>query len=144
MRYRLWSVLSAVGVLCISAEVFSQHTTLTVKVDGITVGAGSLMIGVHDTAETFLSDTAFREVVLPVSASKSVQFEITDMPPGEYAICLFHDVNDNGRLDKSFLGFPNEPYGFSNDARGRFGPPRYADAKFFLEAGSAALSILLR
>ena len=32
---------------------------------------------------------------------------------GTYALALFHDVNDNGKLDKNALGIPVEPYAFS-------------------------------
>jgi uncharacterized protein (DUF2141 family) len=36
-------------------------------------------------------------------------------------------VNDNGKLDKNFIGIPKEPYGFSNDKAGSFGPPDFED-----------------
>jgi len=37
------------------------------------------------------------------------------------------------------MGMPNEPYGFSNDARGSFGPPSFEDASFVV--GEENLSI---
>jgi uncharacterized protein (DUF2141 family) len=49
---------------------------------------------------------------------------------GDYAVTIFQDLNGNGILDKSLLGIPAEPYGFSNDARGRMGPPKFKDAAF--------------
>jgi len=48
---------------------------------------------------------------------------------GQYAIKVFHDENANGELDINFLGIPKESYGFSNHARGRFGPPPFAEAR---------------
>lgn len=49
------------------------------------------------------------------------------LPQGSYAIACFHDENDNDKLDRAFSGFPTEAYGFSNDARGVFGPPDLED-----------------
>ncbi|MEM9649556.1 MAG: DUF2141 domain-containing protein, partial [Bacteroidota bacterium] len=49
---------------------------------------------------------------------------------GDYAISVYHDENNNGKLDK-YLGFyPKEVYGCSNQARGNYGPPKWKDAKF--------------
>ena len=49
-----------------------------------------------------------------------------------YAVGLYLDVNGNNRMDKNFLGMPKEQYGFSNNAKGRFGPPSFEDASFNL------------
>lgn len=35
-------------------------------------------------------------------------------PPGEYAVVVFHDANDNGAIDHNLIGFPKEALGFSN------------------------------
>ena len=53
-----------------------------------------------------------------------------DLKPGTYAVSFIHDENENGKLDTNFIGIPTEGYGASNDARARFGPPKWADAKF--------------
>ena len=51
-----------------------------------------------------------------------------------YAIAVFHDINDNGILDKNALGIPLEPYGFSRNARARFtSAPPFEDAKIELK-----------
>jgi uncharacterized protein (DUF2141 family) len=44
-----------------------------------------------------------------------------------------HDANDNGKLDRNFMGIPSEGYGFSNNA-GEFGPASFADAAFDVAA----------
>jgi uncharacterized protein (DUF2141 family) len=55
---------------------------------------------------------------------------IQDLPAGNYAIASYHDENGNGKLDTNALGMPEEGYGFSNDARGTFGPPKFSEAVF--------------
>lgn len=49
--------------------------------------------------------------------------EITDI-----AIAAYHDVNDNGELDRNAFGIPSERYGYTRDARGITGPPTYEDS----------------
>ena len=63
--------------------------------------------------------------------SVTYRFEI---PAGNYAIGIFIDTNANEALDRNFLQIPTEQYGFSNNAKGRFGPPSFADAAFNLES----------
>ena len=65
-----------------------------------------------------------------------------ELPPGTYAIGIFHDANLNNRLDNYFFGVPREQYGFSNDARGFLGPPSFDDAAFSV-AGRAEIAITL-
>ena len=50
-----------------------------------------------------------------------------------YSFSFYHDVNSNKKLDKNFIGIPKEPYGFSNNQAGRFGPPNFEDSKIELK-----------
>jgi len=63
--------------------------------------------------------------------------------PGSYAVAVFHDENDNGKLDTGFLGIPTEPTGASNDARGSMGPPKFKDAQFPYDGGTLVLKVKL-
>ena len=60
------------------------------------------------------------------------EYIIDDVAPGEYALLVYFDENDNGRIDKNFIGIPNEPLGFSNRYRPK-GPPSYKRAAFQLK-----------
>jgi uncharacterized protein (DUF2141 family) len=51
-----------------------------------------------------------------VAGMQSVVF--TNLTPGTYAVIVFHDENDNGKLDKTALGMPIEAFAISNNARG--------------------------
>lgn len=67
-----------------------------------------------------------------------------NVAPGTYAITAIHDLNNNGELDKNFLGVPTEPYGFSNDARGTMGPPSFSSASFQYPGGPLNQSFTLK
>jgi uncharacterized protein (DUF2141 family) len=62
---------------------------------------------------------------------------------GTYAIATFHDENANGRMDQNFIGIPTEGTGCSNDARGRFGPPHFDDARFGYAGGMLTVPVTM-
>ncbi|BCS96287.1 hypothetical protein DSLASN_19190 [Desulfoluna limicola] len=57
---------------------------------------------------------------------------IEEIPAGEYALLVYYDENNNGKIDKNFIGIPKEPLGFSNRYEPK-GPPSYSRAAFVLE-----------
>ncbi|MGA7124354.1 MAG: DUF2141 domain-containing protein, partial [Polyangiaceae bacterium] len=63
------------------------------------------------------------------------------IPSGTYAVACFHDENRNGKLDKNFLGMPNEGTVVSNHAKGFMGPPPFDKAKFSFSGAAAALEL---
>ena len=65
-----------------------------------------------------------------------------ELPKGTYAIGIFVDANYNNKMDRNFFGVPKEQYGFSNDAKGSFGPPSFKDASFNVD-GELKLEINL-
>jgi uncharacterized protein (DUF2141 family) len=67
-----------------------------------------------------------------------------ELPPGDYAVMAYHDRNASGRLDTLPVGLPTEPYGFSNNNRGMFGPPAWRAAAFRLAGPGARQVIRLR
>ena len=68
---------------------------------------------------------------------------VDNVPPGTYAVQAFHDANANLDLDRTFIGFPKEGVGFSNDAPMRFGPPTFDDAAINVAATDALAKFTL-
>ena len=62
------------------------------------------------------------------------KYRIRNLPPGEYAISGYHDLNNNGKLERSgLLGKPKEPVGFSMlDVRRIWRYPKWDEVKFSL------------
>lgn len=69
-------------------------------------------------------------------AAGSVTLTFEDVKPGRYAIALLHDENGNGKADRAALMIPTEGFGFSRDAKVRFGPPRFGEAAFDVAPGA--------
>ena len=73
----------------------------------------------------------------------SVKASFANLAEGEYAVSVIHDLNRNGKLDSNLIGIPVEPFGFSNDAKGTFGPPAFDQAKFKLGVAHKTITVRL-
>ena len=110
---------------------------LTIEVSGISPDRGKIYVAVYDRAETFPTPgrQLTGQILDPQDRHLTVHFK--DLPPGQYAAVAFQDANGNGKLDKNLLGIPKEPYGFSNDARGSVGPPKFSAAAVTIKSNGA-------
>lgn len=70
-------------------------------------------------------------------AAGSVTLSFKGVKPGRYAIALLHDENGNGKADRAAMMIPKEGFGFSRDAKVRFGPPKFNAASFEIAPGSS-------
>lgn len=70
-------------------------------------------------------------------AGGSVTLTFKDVKPGRYAIALLHDENGNGKADRAAMMIPTEGFGFSRDAKVRFGPPKFGAAAFEVAPGTS-------
>ena len=122
-------------------ELVPPHYDLVVEISGIESIAGELQIAVFDSPATFVDEPLVSEVI-PVERTTAVWS--VRLPAGRYAVAVIHDEDSNGQLNTNFLGMPRERYGFSNQARGRFGAPSFKDASFELEAGTASRMVEVR
>jgi uncharacterized protein (DUF2141 family) len=131
---RAAALMSASAALALSALPARAAGTLELQVDNVGSADGSLMIALYDKA----GDWRERPVrsLQQVATSGSVTVTFADLPPGHYAIALYHDRNGNGKLDSNLLGIPREPYGFSGKAP-TMGPANWDQARFeVLDAGA--------
>ena len=80
---------------------------------------------------------------LSVPAGKAAALEFADVPPGDYALSVFHDENGNSKLD-TFARIPREGFGFSRNPAIRFGPPRFTEARFSIAAELVRQDVRLR
>ena len=133
-------------VLLIASFIFLQSTLwaaeLAVRLDN-PPPQGIVQLALFDSANTFGD---FRDPVRVVKHSLDGReiYYVRNVPPGEYALLVYFDENKNERLDRNFIGIPNEPLGFSNRYQPK-GPPNYQRAAFVLKEGeSRNIDVTLR
>ncbi|HYL98731.1 MAG TPA: DUF2141 domain-containing protein [Blastocatellia bacterium] len=102
---------------------------LTVTVKDVRNSTGTVYLVVYD--EAGFGKPELGKAKQKANAAKGdMTFVIHNLPAGKYAASSYHDENNNGKLDRNSLGVPTEGYGFSNDAQGNGGPPKFAQAAF--------------
>lgn len=132
-------------LLALYASAFSSHraeTQLIIDVQNIKEVKGQLRVGLYKPCDNF--PTGCKPIANQIVAVKGSSTRLTfTVPPGDYAVALFHDVNDNGQMDKKMFGIPKEPYGFSNNYRPRVSAPNFNDCRVNVDASGKTISIKL-
>ena len=125
---------------CIFCFVSISFAQLDITFTGVGSAEGKLVVSIHDSESSFNAKEASAQTTIAANSSE-LRYKIDDLKPGYYVIRVFHDLNDNDKLDKNFIGIPSEPYGVSNNAKEKFGPPKYKKAKFYYDGTSMSLFI---
>ncbi len=143
--------MRAPGLLCaglaasLAAAAPAQAGEVVITVTDLRSNKGVVRACMTTRADIFpkcIKDpSAFRTVV---PASGKVEIRFTGVKPGQYAIALLHDENDNGKADRAMGMMPKEGYGFSRDAPVKMAPPRFTDAVLALGEGISRLTIRMR
>lgn len=123
--------------LCANATVRAQNN-LEVKVTNIRSAKGKIMLALYRQPNGFPDspEKAFLLRTLPAQKG-ALQVALPNVPPGTYALAIFHDANDDGKLNTNLLGIPKEDYGFSNQARPGFRAPTFSEASIKISGNSA-------
>ncbi len=125
MVFGMGTMLQAQEYLEIQTEVKQK---LILEVEGLKSLEGELRVAIFNSKETYTKVPVYTKIV--TVDSTTILLNVENLPFGEYAVAVYHDKNKNEKLDTNLLGIPKERYGFSNNARGRFGPASWEDAFF--------------
>jgi uncharacterized protein (DUF2141 family) len=128
--------------LSASPPAVAGGAAIDLTVVGIKAVQGTVMIALYDE-KGWSGGAALGRFKVAVDG-ETVETELLAPGPGRYGLKLYQDVNGNGELDSNVVGIPTEPFGFSNDAPVRFGPPAFADAAFEVASSGATQTITLK
>ena len=92
---------------------------LTIEINNLRNNNGEVILELCDENEKMI--TGFSEKIVD---NKCI-IMVKNLQPGKYALKYFHDENSDKKLNTNILGIPKEGYGFSNNAKGKFGPPSF-------------------
>lgn len=129
-------------LLIASPAIAEDATSLTVTIEGIKDVQGTINLGVFNQSGYDGEGGAVNGAQITVDAA-TVTATIEGLAPGTYGIKLYQDVNDNGQMDTNPFGMPTEPYAFSNNAKGRFGPAKWDQAAFEVSADGTSHTITM-
>lgn len=138
----MFFLLSLVSALLPARTPASQKIPFTVEIQNIRQLTGSVYIGVYKPCKDFPGSCTPTDNQIVSATQKNIRVTFL-IEPGTYAVAVYQDINDNGKLDTRVLGIPKEPYGFSNNFKPLFSGPTFADCQVKVSADSKPISIKL-
>lgn len=119
-----WMALAGIAV-----GSFAAAADLAVTVEAVRSDAGQVKLMLFDKADGFRKeDQALRILSLPARTG-SLLAVMDNLNPGTYALVVYHDENNDGKLNMRLGMFPKEGYGLSNNPKVS-GPPRFRESAF--------------
>jgi len=110
-------------------NLFTNKSNLIIQINGIEEIKGKIQIGIYNDEDKFPDvGGEYRIEYIKVNSSEAV-YTIKNLPLGDYAIALFHDINSDGVCNFNFWGIPTESYGFSNNIKPLLSAPSFEDTK---------------
>lgn len=150
---KLWAAALAAGLLAGPAAASgaapadctgpaSSHW-LSLTIDNLRNGKGVVILTLYpDDKARFLRPMGSLYVTRVPARAGTSQACIFVPQAGAYALALYHDENDNGRIDRNGLGIPREGFGFSNNPKIVMSAPSLKSVRFV--AGPAGTPLRIR
>lgn len=115
----------------------AEDTSLTLSIEAIEGNEGEIFYTVFESKKGFpnKADLAVKRGALVIEDGKA-SVTINDLPEGTYAISVYHDMDNNGKLKTNFIGMPKEGVGNSNDNAGR---PNFEKSSFSLSGNQTVV-----
>jgi uncharacterized protein (DUF2141 family) len=128
----------------LAVPLAAQAATLTVRIGGVAKEGGVLRLALYDRQSYEGRDgKPVARLVVRAMPGETVAV-MKDVPPGTYALKTFQDETGGGKMKFNFLGMPEWPYGFSNDAVPVLSQPPFDKAAFTLPAVGTTITLHLR
>ncbi len=131
-KFNVFLLATLSGLIPFSVQAQSS-AKLTVVIDGLRHQSGQVCLRVYSSEQGFPSSA--RGVIqsgCTKVTGKSTNKDFYGLKPGNYAVALYADKNNDGKLNTNFLGIPSEGYGFSNNPKARTRAPKFTEASFNL------------
>lgn len=125
------SLLAALAIASAAANGADGEITLTIGVSGASPNKGQAILTLFTSKETFLKQP-HTTLIVPIDSDGRMVTRVNHLNPGKYAVSVYYDADNNGKLNTGLFGIPTELVGFSNQARSLFGPPSFKKASFSL------------
>jgi uncharacterized protein (DUF2141 family) len=113
---------------------------LVVELQNVRDSVGNIRASLYREPDSFRKeDKAFKVVSLP-SKPGTLTLSFDGLAPGRYAVMVYHDANDDQKLNLRFGMFPTEGYGLSNNPK-VMGPPKFEDSAFDFRLPETKISV---
>ena len=136
-RHRLKPLvtLAAFIIFLLSSFTSIGQTTLTVHINELKNNKGQIVLDIQDENKNSV------KAVFGKIENNSCTMRVENLKPGKYVFRYFHDENIDKELNTNLIGMPKEGFGFSNNAKGKFGPPKHEKTIFQIKSDTTLICI---
>lgn len=120
----------------------AQNGNLKIIVSNIQDMQGKIYLSIYNAEDHFLEEGYEYKVIVMDVNGPEVMYELPDLNDGEYAIGLYQDTNGDGKCNRTWIGIPTEPYGFSQNYKPRLRAPSFDETKFDHNAGEIKINLI--
>jgi uncharacterized protein (DUF2141 family) len=124
---KLSRIALAASLMFMTSPILAAE--IQVQVTGANTAVGVIAMALFAGEDNYLKEPAAR-MKFAIAKDGSAQGAFENVVPRDYTIVALHHKNVNGEMDKNFIGYPTESFGFSNNAKPSMGPPDYKEAVF--------------
>ncbi|MCE2406725.1 MAG: DUF2141 domain-containing protein [Pseudomonadales bacterium] len=128
------TLICALALLLASSTLAAE---LTIKIKNVKNDSSTIYIAIYDKKENWPDGEPSHAFAAP--AELDVTTASIEIPEGTYAVSVYQDINGNEKMDYNAIRMPKEPWGVSNDAPARFGPPKWERMTF--DVGSEPITV---
>ena len=136
------NALCSFVIFAVCSGLTASAAPVKFLIQNVTHTKGPIYISLFSTQHSWADETP-TSIVKISPVEKGTAISVVDLAPGDYAFFVFHDLDDNGEVATTFLGFPAEPYAFSNNFKLKMSKPNFADLKFVVDEIGATHSVKL-
>jgi uncharacterized protein (DUF2141 family) len=138
--------MSAIAAFLLAAQISAASPSggsVIITVTGLRNARGTIRACMTRSASHFPDCSRDPAALKRTVSAGAATIQFGEVPPGDYAIAVFHDENDNGKLD-TFLGIPKEGFGFSRNPKISFGAPQFEGVNIRIGPGISRLTVRMQ
>jgi uncharacterized protein (DUF2141 family) len=120
-------IILIISLLAIGGSLRAQQVSLAVTIDKLENDKGTVHVTLRDSTQKIIA-----EEHVPIK-NHTAHASFDSLAQGRYGVRVFHDKNSNGKLDRAWLGVPQEGWGVSTDLKRRRGPVKFRNTLFYLK-----------
>lgn len=143
---RAVALMVVVGSLLLTAVQGEAQESgqLSVRATAEHSSSGVLRVRIARDGDEYAGESeAYLEDAVPMrGTSRTVTFD--NVEPGEYAVAVYLDEDENGELNTNLFGVPKEPIGFSRNPRIGMSRPNFSETVFDYPGGQFTVDVRLK
>ncbi len=121
------------------------NSNLTVEIAGLSNRTGQVCLSLFASSRGFPSSKEDAVKIQCVKITDTpLQVTFDNLSPKTYAVAAFWDDNEDGELNRNFLGIPTEKFGFSSNPVIKTGPPKFGESAIIVAGKNTKIQIQLR